>query len=84
MENIRNDHILSCPYCNKRYFPGEIFIPKNFLGTACFISEELYIGNDMELTETYTCDACNNIFKVSAEVSFTCSRTKIGNFDENF
>ena len=84
MENVRKDHILSCPYCGKRYFPGEIFMPKNFLGTATFIGDDLYIGSDMELSETYTCDNCNSVFRVTADVSFTCEKTDIGNFDENF
>lgn len=84
MENLELNHILVCPYCGKKYFPGEVFMPKNFLGTAFFVDDDMYIGKGMDLTETYTCDSCSNIFGVRAEVTFTCSKTKIGSFDENF
>jgi DNA-directed RNA polymerase subunit RPC12/RpoP len=84
MENLDNRRLITCPYCNKKYFPSEIFVPKNFVGTASFIDEYLYIGADMDLEETYTCDSCNNIFNITAEVSFTSSKSRINSFDENF
>ena len=83
MENLDNN-IIVCPYCGKKYFPSEIYVPKNFLGTAFFVDEDMYMGSTMDLTETYTCDRCNNRFKVEASISFTCSKEKIENFVENF
>ena len=82
MENITNSHIISCPHCGKKYFPSEIFVPKNFLGTAFYITDEIYVGSDMDLQERYTCDACNNTFCVEAHVSFKSYESKIKNFDE--
>jgi transposase-like protein len=84
MENINKGHIIKCPYCNREYFPAEIFMPKSFIGTAFHISETLYVGNDMELSESYTCDSCNSSFNVEAEVTFKVSKTEFGNFDEIF
>lgn len=84
MENISNDHIIKCPYCNREYFPGEIFIPKSFFGSAFHLSETMYLGSDMELKESYTCDSCNGTFEVEAKVSFEVFKSNIGNFDEIF
>ena len=84
MESVLNNHIITCPYCGKEYFPSEIFIPKNFLGTACHIDNDMYLGQDMDLTESYTCDNCNNIFVVNAEVTFSCKKSKINTFNEDF
>lgn len=82
MENIDKDHIIRCPYCNREYFPGEIFMPKSFLGSALHLSETLCIGSDMELQETYNCDACNSYFTVEASVTFSSRPTSFGNFDQ--
>jgi hypothetical protein len=79
-----NKHLIYCPHCGKKYFPSEIFVPKDFLGTAFFVDDEMYMGTQMDLVESYTCDACNNIFRVEAEVSFASTKSKISNFDENF
>ena len=85
MENmISNDHIIRCPYCNREYFPGEIFMPKSFLGTAFHLSETLYFGSDMDLVESYCCDSCNSTFNVEAKVNFQVLKSPFGNFDEIF
>ena len=84
MENINKDHIIKCPYCNREYFPGEIFMPKSFLGSAFHLSETLVLGSDMDLEETYNCDACNGFFKVEATVNFIVKTEPYGNFDELF
>ena len=84
MENIRNNHLIFCPYCGKKYFPSEIFVPKDFLGTAFFVDDEMYMGTQMDLVESYTCDACNNIFRIEADVKFNCKKSKINTFNEDF
>ena len=84
MENISKDHIIRCPYCNREYFPGEIFMPKSFLGSAFHISETLYMGSDMDLQETFSCDSCNGHFKVEANVTFAVKQEPYGNFNELF
>lgn len=84
MNDITACDTIRCPYCNKRYFPSEIFIPKNFLGTAVSLDEVSYFGSRMDLTETYTCDACDNIFEVVADVSFYVTKSKVENFIDSF
>lgn len=84
MENINNSHIITCPYCGKKYFPSEIYVPKNFLGTAFYIDDEMYMGNDMDLQEKYTCDACNSLFIVDAAVTFSSKKSKMNTFNEDF
>lgn len=74
---MANLNIICCPYCGKKYFPSEIYIPKNFLGDAFYINDDLYLGDTMDLNETYTCDACKCIFKVYAEVKFKSEKTII-------
>ena len=82
MESINKKHIIKCPYCNREYFPGEIFMPKSFLGSAFHLSETMYLGSDMDLQESYTCDSCNSGFEVKAEVTFEVFKTAFENFDE--
>jgi len=84
MENINKEHIIKCPYCNREYFPGEIFMPKSFLGSAFHLSETMYLGNDMELEESYSCDSCNGTFTVQAKVNFEVFKAPFENFDEIF
>ena len=59
-------NIINCPYCGKKYFPSEIYIPKNFLGDAFYVNDDLYLGDTMDLNETYICDNCKCIFKCIA------------------
>ena len=84
MINATDHSTIRCPYCNKRYFPSEIFIPKNFLGTATSLDDVSYFGTLMDLEETYTCDCCDNIFEVVANVSFTVTKSKVENFTDSF
>ena len=74
-----NFSMIVCPYCGKKYFPSEIYIPNNFLGNARQLTDTLYVGDAMDLAEKYTCDCCNNLFVVQAEVTFTASPTIVKN-----
>lgn len=86
MANLNSNpiQVVSCPYCGKKYAPSEIFIPKAFLGTANMVDDENYFGNAMDLSDTYTCDKCNNLFEVKASISFNCERAILKSFEENF
>ena len=75
--------MIPCPYCGKKYTPSEIFIPSSFFGKSTIYNDRL-IGTPMDLTESYECDICKNLFTVSAEISFKAKKTKIGRFDEDF
>ena len=67
---------ITCPKCGKEYLPGEIYIPKNFLGQPNTIIRnnqgqiEDYDGIPMDLEEEFICDSCGAHFKVTASVSF--------------
>lgn len=74
-----NSRMIICPYCGKKYFPSEIYVPTNFLGTARQLTDTLYVGEEMDLHETYECDNCHNIFSISAEVSFSTEPTVVKN-----
>lgn len=68
--------IIHCPYCNAEYLPGEIFIPKHFLGQPTYVDRD-YTGKIVEaegleqcLVEEYTCDKCNSTFRVKATINY--------------
>ena len=86
MANLNSEPIktISCPYCGKKYAPSEIFVPHAFFGDAKMIDAENYFGAPMDLCDTYTCDSCNNLFEVRADISFIVERAVLKSFDENF
>lgn len=68
---------IKCPYCNYEYLPGEIYLPREFLGqTANVIRDDSGViiayemSGDMDLHEEYRCDRCGGKFAVDADVSF--------------
>lgn len=68
--------IIRCPYCDAEYLPGEIFLPKYFLGQPQEIEKDyrgkiLYSdGIEQDLNEVYTCDYCKSIFNIKAEIRY--------------
>lgn len=67
---------IECPKCGKEFLPGEIYLPKHFLGQPTDILRnnqgkvEDYLGIPMNLEEEYVCDKCGSHFKVQAKLSF--------------
>lgn len=78
----RKMNTIKCPYCGARYLPGEIYLPKTFLGepTKVYRDEKGNIlgfdGTDMNLNESYTCDYCGKKFFVETSVLFKTETTK--------
>lgn len=76
MERIR----INCPYCNTEYLPGEIFLPKHFLGQPKNVERDYlgkilnYEGTIQDLTEKYVCDKCRSIFSVGASIHYTVKK----------
>ena len=68
--------IIRCPYCGAEYLPGEIFLPKHFLGQPKNVEKDfqgkiLYNeGLEQDTIETYTCDYCKSIFEVKADIRY--------------
>lgn len=76
-------HIIKCCHCGAEYLPAEIYLPDAFLGRPRDIEKDLngkimnYLGSNMNVNETYTCDYCNRKFSVESSVKFyTDSKTK--------
>ena len=65
-----------CPKCGCQYLPGELYLPKAFLGQPKNIVKDRwgqileFDGNSMDTKETYICDKCNTKFIVKAQVQF--------------
>lgn len=76
---MRKD-IIYCPYCDAEYLPGEIFLPKHFLGQPKNVEKDFqgkildYEGIKQNVVETYTCDKCKNIFKVKANIDYKVTK----------
>ena len=68
--------VIKCPVCGQQYMPSEIYIPANFFGNQGEIIKnsegeiDLYIGDDMDLKETYVCDGCNSKLSIEASLDF--------------
>jgi len=70
--------VITCPHCGYEYLPAEIYIPDSFFGKPYEIDREgvsgkidYFFGSSMDLDERYTCDKCNQPFRVTAKVQFT-------------
>lgn len=69
-------NIIKCPNCQQEYLPGEIYYPKEFLGQPKYIVRDIYgciLGNEgieQNTTETFCCENCNTLFKISAKITF--------------
>lgn len=75
MKKFKTPKII-CPKCNLQYLPGEIYLPKEFLGQPKRIEKDCYgrivnyYEHSMNLSEKYTCDKCGTTFSVRAKVIF--------------
>jgi hypothetical protein len=71
------EKLIICPYCGAEYLPAEIFYPDEFFGNPKNIEKDavgkiqFYSGQNVKLTESYTCDYCKRKMYVNAEVDFT-------------
>lgn len=81
---------IRCPHCGREFLPGEIYLPKEFLGQPTDIIRGFngdilaYEGNDMNTKETYICEECNTKFSVDAVVTFRVEAVEEENFDDDF
>lgn len=67
---------IKCPNCEAEYLPGEIFLPKYFLGQPTNIEKDIegkilwHDGIDQDTTEKFTCTKCDTTFSVKANISY--------------
>lgn len=69
--------IIKCPACGAEYLPGEIFLPKHFLGQPKEVIKDLYGkikavagGIEQDLEESYVCDKCDSEFVVIPTIKY--------------
>lgn len=68
--NTPKTNLIKCPNCNAQYLAQEIFVKKALTGTAKNIVKTPegiiigFTGDDIDLTESFICDFCNNPFNV--------------------
>ena len=68
--------IITCPICGREYLPAEIFYPNSFLGKPKDIDKDFdgkiinFNGKSIDSNETYVCDGCGTVLKVTARVQF--------------
>lgn len=69
-------NVIICPKCGREYLPGEIYIPKCFIGSPKYIDRDnlgkitYFDGTTMNTNETYVCEECGVTFGVKAQVNF--------------
>ena len=84
------NNIIKCPNCGWEYLPGEIYLPKHFLGQPKEIERTidgkilLHYGTDPDLNEIFRCEHCGKTFEIAAEMSFTTKTSVEHNFDDDY
>lgn len=85
-----NQNIIRCPQCDWEYLPGEIYLPKQFLGQPKEVTKtsdgkiDLYEGIEQNTCERFKCEHCNTTFIVNAKISYETYKDNKSNFDEDY
>lgn len=86
----RKFEIIECPNCGYEYLPAEIFIPNSYFGKPFAIDRDSegkiieFEGQSIDLYETYTCDKCNHMFRITSKIGFYTEDDKLQNFNEDY
>ena len=81
---------IKCPKCGHEYLPSEIFIPNTFFGFPVHIERDEagkiidFIGNSMDIEDTFICDKCNSNFKIKTDIVFNTSLIDDVDFDKDY
>lgn len=73
---MENRKIIKCPNCGAEYLAAELFLRNDLLGNPKDIERDvegkiLFVDGEPEnFVTTYTCDGCNKMFKVTANVEY--------------
>ena len=90
MEDLNKSMFITCPICGAEYLPCEIFIPNAFFGRPKHIERDEthkiihIIGPDMNTTEQFICNYCNNPFRITSKISFIAKSEMKFNFDDGY
>lgn len=82
--------LIKCPCCGAEYLPGEIYLPKHFLGQPTYEERDCDhkilcaagvgdVSAEMDLDERFVCEKCLTPFFVHANVSFTTQIDELSN-----
>ena len=76
---------IECPNCGTQYLPGEIYLPKHFLGQPTRVQRDIYgkviyhEGVQQDLKEEYVCDKCGKLMKITANIKFSVQTADTNN-----
>lgn len=90
MEDINKSIVITCPNCGAEYLPSEIYIPNAFFGRPKHIERDenhkiIHVaGQNMNLTEQYICNYCNNPFRITCKISFVEKSEMKFNFEDGY
>ncbi len=76
-----------CPHCGQTYLPAEIYTPNSFFGKPKEVFRnpdgtiDFFIGDEPDMTETFTCENCGALLYITANLSFDVSTNE---FDEEY
>lgn len=69
--------IIVCPVCGREYLPEEIFLKSEMYGNPKAIVRDdedkkiiRYSGDSVNLYETYQCDKCDTLLRVTGRLNF--------------
>lgn len=88
MKNELN--IIKCPNCDTQYLPGEIYLPKHFLGQPTDIERDItgkivwQEGIEQNLVEDFICQKCGKKFTTTASITYITSINNRTDFDEEY
>lgn len=83
-----NKYTITCPVCGREYLPSEIFV--NIFGKPYDIVRDYsgkiidYMGESLDLAESYKCDGCDKYFDVTLKPSFNVVESKRNLFDTDY
>lgn len=87
----KREKVIKCPHCGCEYLPAEIYLPNELLGRPKNIDKEHmtgrimeYMGSSMNLKETYMCDRCDTLFKVTANINFNTQKIEDAKYKTSF
>lgn len=79
---MKDTKTIKCPFCGTEYLPGEIFLPKTFLGQPIDIERDIngkiliYDGVEQNLEEDFCCEKCGKKFKINATINYDIKEIK--------
>lgn len=87
---MQNSNRVICPNCETEYLPGEVFLPKQFLGQPKEVERDITgkviynDGIDQDLEEDFVCVKCGKQFHIKASITYETSIDKKKDMTEDY